>query len=119
MFLQNQIHKVRLYGGSEGFPGGSEVKASASNAGDWGSIPGSGRSPGEGNGTPLQDSCLENPKGRADWQAPVHGAAESDTTERTHTRDPARQHRDLSSGLSGDLIGEEIQKTRGHVYTES
>ena len=44
-----------------GFPGGSEVKASASNAGDPGSIPGSGRSPGEGNGNPLQYACLENP----------------------------------------------------------
>ena len=44
-----------------GFPGGSEVKASASNAGDLGSIPGSGRSPGEGNGNLLQYSCLENP----------------------------------------------------------
>ena len=44
-----------------GFPGGSEVKASASNAGDPGSIPGSGRSYGEGNGNPLQYSCLENP----------------------------------------------------------
>ena len=44
-----------------GFPGGSEVKASASSAGDTGSIPGSGRSPGEGNGNPLQYSCLENP----------------------------------------------------------
>ena len=43
------------------FPGGTEVKASASNAGDPGSIPGSGRSPGEGNGNPLQYSCLENP----------------------------------------------------------
>ena len=44
-----------------GFPGGSEVKASAWNAGDPGSIPGSGRSPGERNGNPLQYSCLENP----------------------------------------------------------
>ena len=44
-----------------GFPGGSEVKASASNAGDPGSIPGSGRSPGEGNSNLLQYSCLENP----------------------------------------------------------
>ena len=43
-----------------GFPGGSEVKASACNAGDMGSIPGSGRSPGEGNGNPLGYSCLEN-----------------------------------------------------------
>ena len=46
---------------SMGFPGGSEVKVSASNAGDPGSIPGSGRSAGEGNGNPLQYSCLENP----------------------------------------------------------
>ena len=43
------------------FPGGSEVKASACNAGDLGLIPGLGRSPGEGNGNPLQYSCLENP----------------------------------------------------------
>ena len=45
----------------EGFPGGSEVKASAYITGDLGSIPGSGRSPGEGNGNALQYSCLENP----------------------------------------------------------
>ena len=44
-----------------GFPGGSDSKAPACNAGDLGSIPGSGRSPGEGNGTPFQHSCLENP----------------------------------------------------------
>ena len=51
-----------------GFPGGSEVKASACNAGDLGSIPGSGRYPGEGNGNPPQYSCLENPMdGEALW----------------------------------------------------
>ena len=50
-----------------GFPGGSEVKASASNAGDSGLIPGLGRSPGEGNGKPLQYSCLENPMDREAW----------------------------------------------------
>ena len=50
-----------------GFPGGSEVKASASNAGDLGSIPRSGRSPREGNGNPLQYSCLENPMDRGAW----------------------------------------------------
>ena len=49
------------------FPGGSEVKASASNEGDLGSIPGSGRSPGEGNGNPLQYSCLENPMDGEAW----------------------------------------------------
>ena len=50
-----------------GFPGGSEVKTSACNAGDPGSIPGSGRSPGEGNGNPLQYSCLENPMEGGAW----------------------------------------------------
>ena len=47
--------------------GGSEVKVSASNAGDLGSIPGSGKSPGEGNGNPLQYSCLENPMDGVAW----------------------------------------------------
>ena len=50
-----------------GFPSGSEVKASASNEEDLGSIPGLGRSPGEGNGNPLQYSCLENPMDREAW----------------------------------------------------
>ena len=50
-----------------GFPGGSDGKESACNAGDLGSIPGSGRSPGEGNGNPLQYSCLENPMEGGAW----------------------------------------------------
>ena len=61
------------------FPGGSGGKASAYNAGDPGLIPGSGRSPGEGNGTPLQYSCLENPMDRGVWWATVHRATESRT----------------------------------------
>jgi len=65
--------------------GGSEVKASACNAGDLGSIPGLGRSPGEGNGTPLQYSCLENPMGRGAWWATVHRVAKSlDMTDQLH-----------------------------------
>ena len=54
---------------------GSDGKASACNAGDLGSIPGSGRSPGEGHGNPLQDSCLENPTDRGAWWATVHRVA--------------------------------------------
>ena len=63
----------------EGFPGGSEVKTSACNAGDLGSIPGLGRSPGEGNGSSLQYSCLENPMDGGAWWATVHGVAKSQT----------------------------------------
>ena len=62
-----------------GFPGSSEVKASACNSGDMGSIPGLGRSPGEGNGNPLQYSCLENPMDRGAWWATVHGVEKSQT----------------------------------------
>ena len=63
----------------KGFPGGSEVKASACNGGEVGSIPGLGRSPGEGNGNPLQYSCLENPMDGGAWWATVHGVAKSRT----------------------------------------
>ena len=56
-----------------GFPGGAVVKNQPANAGDTGSIPGSGRYPGEGNGSPLQYSCLKNLMGRGVWQATIHG----------------------------------------------
>ena len=71
-----------------GFPGGSEVKASACSAGDLGSTPGSGRSPGEGNGNPLQYSRLENPMDGGAWQ--VHGVAKSHTrlSDFTHSLTP-------------------------------
>ena len=52
---------------SRSFPGGSDCKVSVCNAGDWGLIPGLGSSPGEGNGTPLQYSCLENPMDSGAW----------------------------------------------------
>ena len=57
--------------------GGSDGKESACNAGDLGSIPGSGRFPGEGKGNPLQYSCLENPMDLGAWCATVHGVAKS------------------------------------------
>ena len=60
-----------------GFPGGSDGKEPACSAGDPGSIPGSGRSPGEGNGNPLQYPCLENPMDGGAWQTTVHGVAKS------------------------------------------
>ena len=60
-----------------GFPDGSDSKESASNAGDPNSIPGSGRSPGEGNGYPIQYSCLENPINRGASWATVRGVTKS------------------------------------------
>ena len=62
---------------TQGFRGGSVVKNRLPNARDMGSIPGSGRSPGEGNGNPFQYFCLENPMDRGSWQAIVHGGAKS------------------------------------------
>ena len=59
--------------GFRGFPGSSDGKESACNVVDLGLIPGSGKSPGEGNGTPLQYSYLENPMITGTWQATVHG----------------------------------------------
>ena len=63
-----------LYTSKLGFPGGSDGKESALNEGDLGSTPGSGRSPGEGNGNPLQYSCLENPMDRGTWRAQSLGS---------------------------------------------
>ena len=65
--------------GALSYPGVSDGKESACNAGDPGSIPGLGRSPGEGNGNPLQYSCLENPMDRGAWQGVDHGIAKSQT----------------------------------------
>ena len=60
-----------------GFPGGSDGEECAGNAGNLGLIPGLGRSPGEGNGNPLQYSCLKNPMDRGAWRAIVHVVAKS------------------------------------------
>ena len=63
----------------QGFPGGSKDKESAYNAGDLGSIPGLGRSPGEGNGYPFQCSCLDKPMDREAWWATVYRVKKSQT----------------------------------------
>ena len=60
-----------------GFPGGSDIKESACNVGNLGSIPGSGRSPGEGNGYPLQYSCPENSMDSEFWWAIVYGVVKN------------------------------------------
>ena len=82
--MQATVHGVaksraRLSDFTFTFPGGSDGKASVYNAGDLGSIPGSGRFPGEGNGNPLQYPCLENPMDGGAWWAAVYGVAQSGT----------------------------------------
>ena len=72
--LQDYPNCLRSYA-KWGFPGGSDGKESAYHVEDPGSIPGSGRSPGEENGYPLQYSCLESSMDRGAWQATVHGVA--------------------------------------------
>ena len=77
-FLGKMV-KSETYLKQRGFPGGSEGKESACDAGNPGSIPGSGRYPGEGNGNPLQYCCLENSMDRGTWQATDHGVTKSQT----------------------------------------
>ena len=85
------------------------VKNLVFNAGDRGSIPGTGRSLGETNGHPLQYSCLENPMDRGAWWAIVHGVPELDMTEDTH----------LLHSLALDLIfGEVSYIGRAHIFVE-
>ena len=74
-FIESEGKSKRRCYVNKCFPHSSVGKDSACNARDPGSIPGLGRSPGEGNGNPFQYSCLENPMGRGGWQATVHGVA--------------------------------------------
>ena len=77
LFLHALIVLFLLSNRILGFPGSSDGKETACSAGDLGSIPGVGRSPGEGNGNPLQYSGLENPTDRGAWRAAVSGVAKS------------------------------------------
>ena len=74
---QTEFTVAAKYGIYIGFPGGSDGTETACNAGNLGSVPGQGRSPGEGNSYSLQYSCLENPMDRGAWQARVHGVTKS------------------------------------------
>ena len=78
------IHHRQVLPGANYFPGGSDGQESAS-VGDTSSIPESGRSPEEGNGNPLQYSCLENPMDRGAWGATVHGITKSQARLSTNT----------------------------------
>ena len=94
---------------TSGFPGSSVAKNPPATAGDVGSISGSGRSPGEGNGSPLQHSCLGNAMDRGAWWATVHGAAkEVETNEKQH-----------SSASYMHLAARQISRTFSSCKTES
>ena len=81
-------------------PGGTVVKTPPANAGDMGSIPGSGSSPGEENGNPLQYSCLGNPTDRGDWRAIVHGVAKSQTRLSNEHNTFQKDYLNIQPGLS-------------------
>jgi len=83
---------LRAYIHTQGFPGGTSGKESNCNPLDLGSITGRRRSPGEGNGNPLQYSCLENPMDRGAWWATVHGVTKSRTWLSTHTHTHTHTH---------------------------
>ena len=90
-FLGLSVPVSHMKGLHHGFPGGSGGKEPTCSPGDPGVIPGSARSPGEGSGSPLQCSCLENSMDRGAWRAPAHGVTESDRTERLTHWTPSHQ----------------------------
>ena len=102
-----------------GFPGSSDGKLSACNAGDLGSIPGFGRSPGEGTGNPLQYSCLENPMDRGAWQVRVNGIAKS----QTQLSNTLKKGRDILGGplvktvlpLQGAQVQSLVRELKSHM----
>ena len=98
--MSNQLEYIRIQSGTMGFPGGAVVKnlpANARDTGGAGRIPGSGRSPGVGNVSPLQCSCLENPIDRGAWCAAVRRITKSWTRLSTHAQSGASKVLDHSS----------------------
>ena len=100
------------------FPGGSDSKGPACNAGDLGSIPGSGRSPGGGNGNPLQSSCLGNPMDRGAWWATVHGAQKvgQDGATDAHMSTVSQTATSTSAPAPRWPCGKWCQGSRGHFW---
>ena len=99
-----------------GLPWWLSGNESACNAGDMGLIPGSGRSPGEGNGNPLQYSCLENPMDRGPWQARVHGFGKEWDTSQGLNKCCQRQkmimeHTFLPEGYHTSMVSLELRET--------
>ena len=111
--LSNTTEQLSLSLRSVGFPGGSGGKESAHNAGDLGLIPGSGRSPGEGNGNPVQYSCLENSMDRGTCQATVPGVAR--VRHELATKPPpvktGHPNEPLLSGLSSHVTDSERERS--------
>ena len=94
-----------------GFPGGAVVKDPPASSGDPGSIPRLGRSPGGGNGNPLQYSCLENSMARGPWTATVHGVAKSRTRLSARAHRPQKQAQFFLTELLSHLCSGELRST--------
>ena len=104
---------------SKDFPDGSDSKVSVCNARDPGSIPGSGRSPGEGKGNPLRYYCLENPMDRGAWEATVHGVTKSLTWETNTLFNLEEVHWSMSSSNCFFLTCMQVSQEAGQVVFPS
>ena len=101
--------------GFPGGPSGEELPGNARDIGDEGLIPSLGRSPGGGNGNPLQYSCPENPMDRGAWQAAVHGVAKSQTRlsdEHSHIPGKALEEADMENLVPSSIMGPPAQSSR-------
>ena len=105
--------KMSLELWSEPATGVTVVKNPPANSGDVVSIPGSGRSPGGGDGNPLHHSCLENPRDRGAWWAIVHGVTELDMTEHSLTHSLSQSHRNRKRITQGLIEFHQMGKDPG------